>query len=72
MFNPVMAMTTGFEAHRINRTIHFRLAQQLGNLFMQGSVFRQISNFKPLRLGVSQTDRVHIADNHYRRAEQTR
>jgi hypothetical protein len=43
-----MAMAPGFEADAVDRAIHFRLAQQCGDLFVQRRVFRQVDDFKTL------------------------
>ncbi len=68
MFHAVMAVTAGFEAHRIDGAIHFRLAQQRGDLFVQRGVCRQVGDFETLSLGVSQADRVDVTDDHHRSA----
>src|SRR5471032_2003653 len=67
-----MAVATGFEARRIDGAVNFGLAQQCGDLFMQRRVFGQVGNFKALRLGVCQADRVDVADDHHSGAQQPR
>ena len=69
---PFMAMATGLEAYAVNRTVDFRLAQQGGDLLMQRGIQGQVGDFETLRLGMSQTGRVDVPDEHHRSAPQAR
>jgi len=70
VLDAVVAVAAGFEAYRINGAVDFRLAQQSGDLFVQRRVLGQVGNFETLGLGVSQADRVDVADDHDCRVQQ--
>ena len=72
MLDAVVPVASGFKAHGIDGTVHFRLTQQVSDLFMQRGVFGQVGNFKALRLGVGQANRVHVPHDHHGGAQQTR
>ncbi len=65
-----MAVTACFEAYGVDGAIHFRFAEQGSDLLVQGGVLGQVGNFEALGLGVNQTRRVHVADDHHGSAQQ--